>query len=93
MDTSNALLTRHLVLRGPSGITLTLDSAEIYPDDPGAGTPAMVEWRDASGTYQCAIDTGEISNWAGDVKLTAIQVAWLESKLDMVNDFVEVHSK
>lgn len=50
------------ILKGPGGWTLELDSDEIFPEDPGQGTPAMVysEDRNCSGTYWCVCETGEI---------------------------------
>jgi hypothetical protein len=40
---------------------LILDPAEYFADDPGQGTPALVEGpQDTSGTYFCALETGEV---------------------------------
>lgn len=51
-------------LRGPAGYRLVLDSAEVFPDDPGAGTPALVYCpRGRASTYFCAIDTGEVDGF------------------------------
>jgi len=45
------------------GWKLVLDKSEIIPDDPGAGTPAMVYAPNGdSATYNCAVDTGEIGD-------------------------------
>lgn len=44
-------------LTGPRGIKLILDSGEIYPDDPGNGTPAMVEYNKHFGSYSCVSET------------------------------------
>jgi len=32
-------------LKGPEGLIIKLDSDQIFPDDPGQGTPAMVIQR------------------------------------------------
>lgn len=75
-------------LHGPGGIRIELDRGEIFPDDPGAGTPAMVYLREHHATYGCALDTGELS--LGDVRLSGAQLKWLESVIDDVNDFISI---
>jgi hypothetical protein len=76
-------------LRGP-GIVIHLDSNEIYPDDPGAGAPAIVETTngDYTATYWCALDTGTLSGREGDKDLTLAQQEWLDAKFDEVDAFV-----
>jgi hypothetical protein len=78
---------------GPNGIRIVLDSNEIYPSDPGAGTPAMVYLGRHSGTYWCVSDTGELD--CGEKELTASQLNWLQSDKveNEVNDFVTEYSK
>jgi hypothetical protein len=82
-------------LKGPSGLTIILNSAEIFPSNPGDGTPAMVylvkrdEWgsvRSYSATYWCALDTGELD--CGEIELSRTQCAWLDAMQDTVADFV-----
>ena len=85
-------------LRGPGGIVIILDSREVVPSDPGAGTPAMVEasTRTAGGTYTyvatywCALDTGELDG--GSYTLSDAQCRWLDAMEDTVNTFVESYS-
>ena len=79
-------------LSGPNGLRLVLDSAQIFPDDPGQGTPAMVYHGNASATYWCACGEGELlgPNCEG-VPLSYQQNAWLEQQEDMVNEFIEKH--
>jgi hypothetical protein len=79
-----------LTLRGPGGIKIELDASEIFPDDPGNGTPAMVFCGKHGGTFWCALDTGELG--CGDYELTDEQHRWLQSRVDAVNDFIDVHS-
>jgi hypothetical protein len=78
-------------LQGP-GIRIELDTDEVIPDDPGAGTPAMVYVTGpvaGQATYWCALDTGEIDTGRhGYRDLTPAQSAWLERQLDAVNDFL-----
>lgn len=72
-------------LHGP-GLRVELDTDEIIPQDPGAGTPAMVYSGRYAGTYGCACDTGELDG--GDLQLTARQVSWLHSVAAQVDDFL-----
>lgn len=86
-------------LHGPNGFHIVLDSDEIFPDDPGNGTPAMVyanagKWNS---TYWCAEDTGEmtVSGSVFDtVDIPQRALDWLRSEkiMDAVNDFIEKHS-
>ena len=46
-------------LRGPKGVRLILDQSQVFPDDPGNGTPAIVEYKKHTGTYWCCADTGD----------------------------------
>ena len=77
-------------LRGPGGIRIELDATEIVPDDPGAGTPAMVSYGDHTGTFWCVNDTGELG--CGDYELTDAQRNWVRQQEDTVNEFVERHT-
>ena len=48
-------------VEGPSGYHLTVDLDEVYPDDPGAGAPFLIEDDEgASGTFWAAYYEGEI---------------------------------
>jgi hypothetical protein len=83
-------------LHGPNGLRIKLDSAEIWPSDPGNGTPAMVYLFGYSATYWCAADTGELTNESyshgdGYRDLNRAQLAWLQSPAieEEVNTFVE----
>jgi hypothetical protein len=76
---------------GPRGYRLVMDSKEIIPDDPGAGTPAMVYGpRDTSGTFWCVLDTGEID---GTVEVPSDVMRWLDGLALKVDEFMELHAK
>jgi hypothetical protein len=86
-------------LNGPGGLTLVLDSREIFPDDPGQGTPAMVhlEHRNASSTFWCATGEGTVSgngfgDDSGDIELTSSQKNWLEARWEDVDAFLDEHT-
>ena len=76
------------VLKGV-GLEIVLDAGEIYLDNPGQGTPIVVRTAGGrhSGTYHAALDTGE----ADTIKLTKLQMEWLDSKYDYVADWEEYH--
>lgn len=84
-----------------AALRLELDAREIFPDDPGLGTPAMVyvgvremQW---GGTYHCALGEGELI-WigAGTVHATREisdrESRWLESNGELVDDFITYHT-
>lgn len=66
------------------GLTVELDTAQVFPHDPGRGTPAMVSVRGREATYWCALNEGEVE----DVRLTAAQVRWLERNEDAIVRFL-----
>lgn len=73
-------------LRGPNGLVLALDADQIFPNDPGQGTPAILilgrnSGVSASGTFNCAIGEGEVEG----VQLDSDQMRWvleLENEVD-----------
>lgn len=80
-------------LRGPDGIKLILDSSEIYPDDPGQGTPAMVEKGNNSATYWCATGEGVVSDEMGrDILLSRGALNWLNGLEGYVDKFIRDNS-
>ena len=73
---------------------LVLDPAEIYPDDPGNGTPVMVYFDStgahyASATYGCAIGEGELMRSdCGTGALPPKVYEWLEELHEYVEQFL-----
>lgn len=70
-------------------LTLELDKNEVFPEDPGQGTPAMIYLYKnnrliASGTFDCVLDTGMVE----DEKLTKKEINWLDSQSDLVNEII-----
>ncbi len=74
---------------GPGGIVLVLDASEIYPEDPGNGTPAMVylcrglREDDCSSTYWCCQGEGEVEH----LQLTRAQTEWIDKIEPVVDAF------
>lgn len=71
---------------------VVLDRSQVFPDDPGAGTPAMVEYRGAywgSATYWCAVGEGELDRGRhGMMALSDSALEWLESLEDEIEAFL-----
>lgn len=78
------------------GLRLVCDRNEVYPDDPGNGTPAIVQYKSqklkASSTYWCATGEGclEITSPRnlGSFKLSDNQLAWLDSLDSELTEFL-----
>jgi len=68
---------------------LVLDSTQIYPNDPGAGTPAMLYGPDhQTATFWCALSTGECGDgW----EIPRNVMNWLDRLTPTVEKFLEVH--
>lgn len=82
-------------LTGPGGLTVELDKDEVFPDDPGNGTPAMVVLRKGRHTYRatfhCACNEGYLladGPRAEEIELTDSQVDWLHEHEEEVHDFL-----
>ena len=68
---------------GPRGSRLILDSREIDAEDPGNGTPVLIEYQGEVGSYWCALETG----YCGEVELPATVFSWIERQIGLVDDF------
>lgn len=74
-------------LYGPYGIKLVLDTDEVFPDDPGNGTPAMVYYGTGSATYWCAIGESEVWDKQA-IRLPEKCLNWLESQEIELDNFL-----
>lgn len=85
-------------LRGPGGLIIELDSDQIFPDDPGQGTPAMViqrkEGRDAyCATYNCAASEHTLEGDHGDfLILNDTKSNWLDAQVDRISQWLTEHA-
>lgn len=69
---------------------LVLDASQIIPDDPGAGTPAVVYGpRDSSATFWCAVNEGVVSNSREDIEIPARVLRWLASNEELVSEWID----
>ena len=73
---------------GPGGLVLCYDAEQVYPDDPGLGTPLLVSmpFSNKTGTYWSAMETGHLD---GDIALTPKQNEWLRRMEGDVSDWLE----
>ncbi len=71
-------------LRGPGGIRIELDRSEVFPNDPGNGTPALVYCRGNTATYWCACGEGEVDG----IMLSEGQMEWLENQSYTIDSFL-----
>lgn len=73
------------------GYSISLDRREIFPDDPGAGTPAMVYGPfGKSATFFCALDTGEVSDGNGeDFDIPQSVYRKMEKAIEAVDAFLD----
>ena len=69
-------------------LKVELDRNEVYPDDPGAGAPAIVSVANGkfSATYWCAINEGELE--LDGYQLSDKQLVWLYSLENEINEFL-----
>jgi hypothetical protein len=63
-------------------LRLILDKKEVFPEDPGQGTPAMLSkliyGKEYTATYWCGRDTGELDgDRHGMLRLTDAEIEWL----------------
>jgi hypothetical protein len=76
-----------VTIHGPKGLRIELDAAQIFPSNPGNGTPAMVYRNGYSATFFCAMDTGELD--CGTVELSDTECRWLNSQEGDVVDWLD----
>lgn len=70
-----------------NGWTIELDTAEVFPNDPGNGTPAMVySPKNESATYWRACDMGTIGD--NDAEIPSRVLNWLNAQEETVNSFL-----
>ena len=66
---------------------LIADRSQVFPEDPGAGTPLLVmSPTGTSGTLHCVLDTGEIG--CGDESVPASVLSWLARVQDEAEAWV-----
>lgn len=70
--------------------TLECDPNEVYPNDPGMGTPLLIIAPNGSTvTLACGLDVGETDcGGKNTVQITAPVMCWLESIQDQAEAYV-----
>jgi len=82
------MTTTRKILIGPAGVTLTLDKSQVFPDDPGSATPALVQYRGCTATYWAACDTAEVGDGRNIYGLSPEQMKWLWDQEDDMMKFL-----
>jgi len=69
------------------GIAVEMDTREVYPKDPGMGTPVLVTFSTGdTGTWNCVTSEGETSD---GYKLSKDQLNWLETVRPKVEEWMQ----
>jgi hypothetical protein len=68
---------------GPGGIRVEFDATQIFPDDPGQGTPVLVCLGRETATFCSALNFGEVDS----TQLSPEQTAFLVSLEEFVWNF------
>jgi hypothetical protein len=77
-----------MILQGPRGWTIELDARQIFPDDPGMGTPALIVAPSGlTATFWCGLDTGEVD--CGTEVIPPDVLKWLNSQVNTVEDWLD----
>ena len=88
-------MNAHHILTGPNGLKVVLDANEIYPSDPGQGTPALVTLKvgdeEYTASFACACGEGELD--CGSYQLNDDQKDWLNSVEPDVDAFLTHHTQ
>jgi hypothetical protein len=72
---------KKLLKHKPTDTVLELDSSEVFPGDPGNGTPAMVIYRGGFASFTLASEAGVVfSEENGDIELPRGAMDWLNSE-------------
>lgn len=69
-------------------LLVQLDRRQVFPDDPGAGTPAIIRCFQFSSTYWCGLDNGLEGPDGRHLDLTPDEVDWLMSLEPDITSFL-----
>jgi len=93
MKTGNAALGNEKISFERGNLKLVLDQEQIFPKDPGQGTPAMIYLKTKDGevcsTYWCYEGSGDIDGY----ELTDAQMQWLDSFSEQVYETTDAWYK
>lgn len=73
-----------------SRFRIVMDDSEIFPHDPGQGTPLMVYGpKNSSSTFTCALCEGELDGYG---ELPPSILRWLDDVSDRAYEWLDSHS-
>jgi hypothetical protein len=87
---------RKQTLRGPGGILVHLDASQIYPENPGEGTPIIIEHPEGDDTasWGCGYEGGNLDDVLperfGDRERRGV-MRWLDSISEQVEAWENHH--
>lgn len=78
-------------------LTLELDASEIFPEDPGNGTPALIVKKigrkEYTASYSCGVSVEELDGGRyGVYSLGPAELEWLRSLEGEVDAFLTEHT-
>lgn len=84
------------ILQGPDELRIELDASQVFPDDPGQGTPVLVVQMSgkrvyATGTYNCVSDTGVLEcaqDSHGEFILSTPKLNWINAQYNIVDKWL-----
>lgn len=78
------------IIVGPDKIRIIMDPSQVFPHDPGQGTPVLVELKNGdTATWNCAINEGET---ADGNEFTDEQMKWLNKQTPKVEQWMKDHN-
>jgi len=69
-------------------LLVQLDKSQVFPDDPGQGTPAMIRCFEYHATYWCGVDNGLYDSEDNQLDLTPEEIDWLQSIEPTIIEFL-----
>lgn len=77
------------ILDGPDGMKVEFDASQVFPEDPGQGTPVLVVLKNKeTASWNCAINEGETVD---GTKFTEKQKSWLNNITPWVDAWCQKH--
>lgn len=92
MDIHIAIDVPRQILEGPKGLRLVLNAREIFPDNPGEGTPRLIEYQGDTMTFDCALDNITDLIGASVYEQAEFAYDWLISVRDEADAWLDYHS-
>lgn len=84
--------SKHQTIMGPRGIKLVLDASQIFPNNPGDGTPCLIYYKRETMTLECGTqNVGEIIPEAESYEDAEWAYDWINSLYDAADEWLTYH--